>query len=626
MNSVTYDVTRLPSVLTVGRQTETGVMAVRIDCTGWLTFWPNLTLRLFVTAPNGVAAYPAKTHMDGKVLVWDVSGADTMTAGKGSLEVVGEAPGKRKLSAVTEINVLRTTTATTGEPPEQIKTWFEEVKEAADTATAAMAGVATATANANAAADRANSVAADMDAATPAIVQSVSGNVITVSDSADRKLRKVMLYGKTTQNGTPTPDAPVALVSLAENGKVGVVTADKTPTITITGQPAAPIGTQGDTFTFKVQAEGEYLSYQWVYSTNGGAGWVNSTQSGNNTSTMTMTARPYHNGYPYYCEITDAYGNTVRTNTVVATVGDTTPAIQLILNPADVTAPVGGIAVFRTEAIGTGLTYQWQWQEINGSNWSDSSQTGNKTPVFSMPVESHRNGYKYRCVITDANGNTVTTDMATLTVGDVVKPVTFRTIVNAPNGLNGVPVTSGGNYTDKNGQQWVGDSIAYDADVGTAKLKQLTVRLAGETAFNTPYKNSTEVMWRVSPVSAVKPNVGYPAGVCSKYIIARSYDDVQKKNGYIGINVNGELLIRDDSLTDAAAVTAMLTSGDFELVYPLAEPVETELSADQFAVLRNFYPTTVMYNSERAHMAVSYVADTKLYINGLMGVIENGTY
>jgi len=984
MNSVSYDVTRLPSVLTVGRQTETGVMAVRIDCTGWLTFWPNLTLRLFVTAPNGVAAYPAKTPMDGQALVWDVSSVDTVTAGKGSLEVVGEAPGKRKLSAVTETNVLRTTTATTGEPPEQIKTWFEEVKEAADTATAAMAGVTTATANANAAADRANSVAADMDAATPAVTQGVSGNVITVSDSADRKLRKVMLYGKTTQNGTPTPsapiplvtmgadgdvkvsakagvveggsdhitiisqprnvttpvganvvfhvdavgdgltyqwrysadggttwgklywdgattqtltfdvtearagniyrcdvadkngnkvttetvrvtignttatenpvtvqtatvatpngfhgvtvdsggnytdangqqwvtdtidydvatgkakyvrrvgvqmldgsetswrsitgafhvsvpdclnelttimsnrhvnvketvsmaklsvnqmrqggtrtnicfgkpsegmtvdewkaqlaqnpiefvyplakpvetelsadqfaalrsycpittvynsagahmevayvldtktyidervdagaiindakgstlvledsaerrirgltvygrttqngtptpDAPVALVSLAEDGKVGVVTADKTPTITVTGQPVGPTGKPNDTFTFKARAEGEYLSYQWEVSMNGGKNWSNSTMASGPTDTLTLSARSYHNGYLYRCLITDVYGNTVRTNTVMATVGDTTPAIQLILNPADVTAPVGGIAVFRTEATGTGLVYQWQWQDNKGSAWANSSQTGYNTPVFSMPVESHRNGYKYRCAVADANGNTVFTDAATLTVGEVVKPVTFRTIVNAPNGLHGVPVTSGGNYTDKNGQQWVADSIEYDAATGKAKYVRRVERLEfdGSEEYQT-LNGYFRIMY-----SGLKAG---GSGLCSIGSVYNSF----AQNGFYynstyvyfrfdSLGVNGEN-------TTVAEVKEWVAAHPFALYAILAEPVETELSADQFAVLRNFYPTTVVYNSERAHMTVSYVADTKLYINGLMGVIENGTY
>ena len=28
-----------------------------------------------------------------------------------------------------------------------------------------------------------------------------------------------------------------------------------------------------------------------------------------------------------------------------------------------------------------------------------------------------------------------------------------------PNGLPGIPVTSGGNYTDENGQQWVCDEV-----------------------------------------------------------------------------------------------------------------------------------------------------------------------
>jgi hypothetical protein len=65
-------------------------------------------------------------------------------------------------------------------------------------------------------------------------------------------------------------------------------------------------------------------------------------------------------------------------------------------------------------ATGAGLTYQWQY--YTGSNWVDSGLAGNKTATLSVGATTARNGQKYRCLITDANGVTTTSSAATLTV------------------------------------------------------------------------------------------------------------------------------------------------------------------------------------------------------------------
>lgn len=56
------------------------------------------------------------------------------------------------------------------------------------------------------------------------IVNSASGNAIALKDSAKDKLVNLKLFGKTTQDGTPTPDAPIDLVSVGDSGsfEVGV--------------------------------------------------------------------------------------------------------------------------------------------------------------------------------------------------------------------------------------------------------------------------------------------------------------------------------------------------------------------------------------------------------------------
>ena len=49
-----------------------------------------------------------------------------------------------------------------------------------------------------------------------------SGEVITITDAYKRGFRSLNIYGKTTQNGTPTPDSPVDLVSAGNSGSITV--------------------------------------------------------------------------------------------------------------------------------------------------------------------------------------------------------------------------------------------------------------------------------------------------------------------------------------------------------------------------------------------------------------------
>lgn len=48
------------------------------------------------------------------------------------------------------------------------------------------------------------------------------GTFVSLTDSAERILRGLKLFGKTVQNGTPMPSAPVALESMGEGGNIAV--------------------------------------------------------------------------------------------------------------------------------------------------------------------------------------------------------------------------------------------------------------------------------------------------------------------------------------------------------------------------------------------------------------------
>lgn len=85
--------------------------------------------------------------------------------------------------------------------------------------------------------------------------------------------------------------------------------------------------------------------------------------------------------------------------------------------PEDYTGAVDEDAFFVVIAVGANLTFQWQWCAADDDTWSNSSLDGSSTSIQKVPILERRNGQKYRCVITDGDGNTVTSNVATLIVG-----------------------------------------------------------------------------------------------------------------------------------------------------------------------------------------------------------------
>ena len=195
------------------------------------------------------------------------------------------------------------------------------------------------------------------------------------------------------------------------NGKSATSAAAKLTVIPkISKQPADLKAKSGTTGKFTVTAAGDGLSYRWQYQKKGGT-WTNSTASGANTATLRVSVREAINGYKYRCIVENSCGNTVTSSTAALTV---MPAITK--QPADLKAASGTTGKLSITATGVGLTYQWQYQKKGSSTWTDSSATSGKTATFSVSVREAINGCKYRCVIKDANGNSLTSGTASLTV------------------------------------------------------------------------------------------------------------------------------------------------------------------------------------------------------------------
>lgn len=95
-------------------------------------------------------------------------------------------------------------------------------------------------------------------------------------------------------------------------------------------------------------------------------------------------------------------------------------AITITRQPTNFTAAVGMVVSFSVEAEGEGLTYLWQRRYNANAAWGSDFAGASKTNSISFTAAAYQSGYGYRCIITDANGESVTTDTVELTIVPIV--------------------------------------------------------------------------------------------------------------------------------------------------------------------------------------------------------------
>jgi len=176
--------------------------------------------------------------------------------------------------------------------------------------------------------------------------------------------------------------------------------------LTVTSHPQSVVAELGERVNISAEASGEGLTYRWYYKDRGGKEFAPSCYTG---KTYAVTMADFRHMREVYCVITDAYGNTVTTET--ATMSRPPMELKLLEEPADVTAKMGEAFSIGIRAQGEWLTYRWYYKDSYMSGFSASSNRGS---AYSYSMESYRNGRKVYCVITDAFGNSITTEAVTI--------------------------------------------------------------------------------------------------------------------------------------------------------------------------------------------------------------------
>ena len=173
-------------------------------------------------------------------------------------------------------------------------------------------------------------------------------------------------------------------------------------------------------------------------------------------------------------------------------------------------------------------------------------------------------------------------------------------------------MTSGGNYTDSAGQQWVCDEMDFDRGV--------YVQRVGETTFN-GFEG-----WFVGGTSVSTYRINYKGiAACLRNdvrLICDSYQTISTDaawadNDYFvsRADVNSALCFRNKDIATVDDWKALLKQNPVTLQYILSTPIETPLPDLNLSALHTHYPNTTVFNDGGAGMEVKYVADTKRYID-----------
>lgn len=192
------------------------------------------------------------------------------------------------------------------------------------------------------------------------------------------------------------------------------------------------------------------------------------------------------------------------------------------------------------------------------------------------------------------------------------------------NTLPGIPVSSGGNYTDENGQQWICDEVDLERGVYVQRIGRLT--LTGED--NWGAYTYVDRYFGFSVPELLDEQCSRNPGFCNQFI---NLDQRQDDTVWVGVT-NKSLYVINREWYDKGlgAWKAHLDEHPLEIIYVRTNPIETPLNAEEitaFKALRTNHPNTTILNDAGAWMSVKYNADTKAYVENprILKLVDSST-
>ena len=363
------------------------------------------------------------------------------------------------------------------------------------------------------------------------LIGTETGNPLSVDDAFSAPLCGLTVYGRSTQSGTPTPDAPVPIVSAGDGGSL---------TVKVTGKNL-----------FYEQGFQQYF----INSVADSVGLA----VGNVSSVLQVVT-----GAKYYVT-----RNKIGTKFRVAVVD---------------ALPTKGSVVRPSSAINADSKRQ---VEISAASKYMVIQCEDEAAFSEL--------------------------MVSLDSSTAYSPYREQLLtLPTPTGLPGIPVTSGGSYTDSTGQQWVCDEVDLERGVRVQRVGKTQVNTKNGTPEEThrlriPFSGNGK-SGNFDCIISVTPFTSWTSCVNDRFLYLKN---VPKSDGSF---YTGEELL-------ALAI-------DVDFVYQLATPIETPLTPDElsaYKALAAYAPDTVVQAGDGAGIKLDYQRDVNLVVKNLEDAIASMT-
>lgn len=178
--------------------------------------------------------------------------------------------------------------------------------------------------------------------------------------------------------------------------------------------------------------------------------------------------------------------------------------------------------------------------------------------------------------------------------------------------LPGIPVTSGGNYTDANGQQWICDEVDFERGVYVQRTGKVVLDGSADwVIYNYQTMHYGFNVWNLLDEKHTRS-----PGLCNQFVNVGSGAD---ETIWVGVgNPNVYAISKEWYDKGLDAWKAHLNETPLEIIYARVVPIETPLTPEElemFRHVRSNYPNTTVLNDSGVKMELKYNADTQLYID-----------
>lgn len=219
----------------------------------------------------------------------------------------------------------------------------------------------------------------------------------------------------------------------------------------------------------------------------------------------------------------------------------------------------------------------------------------------------------------------------TLTISDTAEQKQMFPIPTS-SGLPGIPVKSGGNYTDSTGQQWICDSIERNADGGWEVVKRCKkFKLKPEDKISSTHLYNTVTFDAGYWPFRVKKWIGQirksSMALSNLFLCNQSTWNLKSEAAYtvettMDFNLSFTRLGVNQDTPVAEAINKLkewISNNDLYFIAQLVTPATTPITDPELIVklnaLHTYYGITNLFCTDNAGQRIQYLADTKLYID-----------